>query len=231
MKINLILADDHPALIAGVKYELSRIHTLCVAATAHDSTELVDVLSRVSCDILITDFSMPGGDYGDGMAMLSFLRRRHPELKIIVFMTIDNFAIAAQMRRIGIQSVLNKAKDVGYLITAIHAVHAGAHYYSPTLQETPVSSDSNDAFNNRIPTLSTRELEVIRLLLSGLTVSKIATQLSRTKQTVSAQKRSAMRKLGIELDSELFRFAFEIGLPKEGMLPVNSVMLAPEIGY
>ncbi|MCC8397573.1 response regulator transcription factor [Paraburkholderia sp. MMS20-SJTR3] len=218
MKINLILADDHPALIAGVKYELSRIHTLNVAATAHDSTALVDVLSRVSCDILITDFAMPGGDYGDGMAMLSFLRRRHPDLKIIVFMTIDNFAIADKMRRIGIQSVLNKAKDVGYLITAIHAVHAGANYYSPTLQESPSSGDPADTSSKRIPGLSSRELEVIRLLLSGLTVSKIATQLSRTKQTVSAQKRSAMRKLGIESDSDLYRFAFETGLPADGAL-------------
>jgi two-component system, NarL family, captular synthesis response regulator RcsB len=95
MRINLILADDHPALIAGVKHELSRIHTLNVVGTARDSTELVDLLSWVPCDILVTDYSMPGGEYGDGMAMLSFLRRRHPDLKIVVFTTIDNMAIAA----------------------------------------------------------------------------------------------------------------------------------------
>jgi two-component system, NarL family, captular synthesis response regulator RcsB len=216
MKINLILADDHPVLIAGVKHALAGIHTLNIAATANNSTELVDALARVPCDILITDFSMPGGDYGDGMAMLSFLRRRYPDLKIIVFMAIDHFAIATQMRSIGVQSVLNKAKDVGYLITAIHAVHAGARYYLPTLRESQSGRDPADTFSNRIPRLSNREMEVIRLLLSGVTISKIATQLNRTKQTVSAQKRSAMRKLGIELDSELFRFAFEVGFSENG---------------
>lgn len=212
MKINLILADDHPALIAGVKHELSRIHTLNVVGTARDSTEIVDLLLRFPCEILVTDFAMPGGEYGDGMAMLSFLRRRHPDLKIIVFTTIDNFAIAAEMRKIGVHAVLNKSKDVGYLITAIHAVHAGATYYSPTLHEPSGSGGPTQVLNSRIPHLSRREAEVVRLYVSGVTVNEIAAQLNRTKQTVSAQKRTAMRKLGIERDAGLFRFAYEIGL-------------------
>jgi len=212
MRINLILADDHPALIAGVKFELSRIHTLNVAGTAQDSTQIVDLLARTPCDILITDFAMPGGEYGDGMTMLSFLRRRYPDLKIIVFTTIDNFAIASEMRKIGIHSVLNKSKDVGYLITAIHAVHAGATYYFPTSQMPPGSGGPTQVLGARIPHLTSREAEVIRLFVSGTTINEIAARLNRTKQTVSAQKRAAMRKLGVERDAELFRFAYEIGL-------------------
>jgi two-component system capsular synthesis response regulator RcsB len=211
MRINLILADDHPALIAGVKHELSRIHTLNVVGTARDSTELVDLLSWVPCDILVTDYSMPGGEYGDGMAMLSFLRRRHPDLKIVVFTTIDNMAIAAEMRKIGIHSVLNKAKDIGRLITAIHAVHAGAIYFSPTTREHDEVASPAQFSSKSVSALSSREAEVVRLYVSGVTITEIAAQLNRTKQTVSAQKRTAMRKLGIERDAELFRFAYEIG--------------------
>ncbi|MGF6702539.1 two-component system capsular synthesis response regulator RcsB [Paraburkholderia sp. MM5496-R1] len=209
MKIKLILADDHPALITGVKYELSRVHTLSVLGTAQDSTEIVNFLSNVECDILITDYSMPRGEYGDGMAMLSFLKRRYPDLKIIVFTTIDNFAIASKMRKIGIQSVLNKSKDVDYLITAIHAVHAGATYFSPTSREQPGRVGPTQAIPPR--NLSGREAEVVRLYVSGVTINEIAAQLNRTKQTVSAQKRAAMRKLGIERDADLFRFAYESG--------------------
>ncbi|WP_322013505.1 response regulator transcription factor [Paraburkholderia sp. J12] len=212
MKINLIIADDHPALIAGLKYELSRIHTLCVLDTAHNSTEIVDLLSRVPCDILITDFAMPGGEYGDGISMLSFLRRRHPDVKIIVFTSIDNFAIAAEMRKMGINSVLNKSKDIGYLITAIHAVHAGATFYAPTLNDAFGEGGPMQVLNNRIPHLSSREAEVVRLYVSGITITEIAARLNRTKQTVSAQKQNAMRKLGVSRDTELFRFAHEIGL-------------------
>jgi two-component system, NarL family, captular synthesis response regulator RcsB len=212
MKINLILADDHPAIIAGLKFELSRVHTFNIVGTAHDSTTLVNLLSKVPCDILITDFAMPGGQYGDGITMLSFLKRRYPSLKIIVFTTIDNFAIAAELRKIGIDSTLNKSKDPGYLISAIHVVHAGATYYSPTLQDGPGLGGPTHTLNEGSPRLSSREAEVVRLYLSGITVNEIAAQLNRTKQTVSAQKRSAMRKLGVARDAELFRFAHEIGL-------------------
>ncbi|MBC8726687.1 response regulator transcription factor, partial [Paraburkholderia sp. 31.1] len=149
------------------------------------------------------------GEYGDGMAMLSFLKRRYPDLKIIVFTTIDNFAIASKMGKIGIQSVLNKSKDVDYLITAIHAVHAGATYFSPTSREQPGRVGPTQAIPPR--NLSGREAEVVRLYVSGVTINEIAAQLNRTKQTVSAQKRAAMRKLGIERDADLFRFAYESG--------------------
>ncbi|MFL9966525.1 response regulator transcription factor [Paraburkholderia sediminicola] len=224
MRINLILADDHPVLIAGVKHELSLVHTLNVVGTARDSTEIVDFLSRVPCDILITDYAMPGGEYGDGMAMLSFLRRRHPDIKIVVFTTIDNMAIAAEMRRIGIHSVLNKTKDIGHLITAIHAVHAGATYFSPSMSRHVEAGKPMQFLTKCLSDLSSRETEVVRLYVAGTTINEIAAQLNRTKQTVSAQKKAAMRKLGIERDADLFRFAFESGFADS----VNQVESTPE---
>jgi len=72
MKINLIIADDHPVLISGIQHELSSIHTLQVVGTANNSTEIMELLAKEQCDILITDYVMPGGEFGDGMTMLSF---------------------------------------------------------------------------------------------------------------------------------------------------------------
>jgi two-component system capsular synthesis response regulator RcsB len=60
--------------------------------------------------------------------------------------------------------------------------------------------------------LTKREFEVVRLFASGLSINEIASQLHRTKQTISSQKASAMRKLGITRDADLFRYAFESGL-------------------
>ncbi|VTR32784.1 Capsular synthesis regulator component B [Serratia fonticola] len=64
--------------------------------------------------------------------------------------------------------------------------------------------------------LTRREAEVIRLYVSGMSVNDIASQLKRTKQTISSQKTSAMRKLQISRDADLFRFAFETGLTSVG---------------
>lgn len=209
MKINIVLADDHPALIAGIKYELSAIRTLDVVGAARNSTEIVDVLSRISCDILVTDYAMPGGAYGDGIVLLAFLRRRYPDLKIIVFTMIDNPALTLEMSKLGIGSVLNKIDDVGHLISAIHTVYAGATYVPPNSAAQNVCAKDGRGDHEPNRQLSKREIEVVRLYVSGQSINEIAAQLHRSKQTVSSQKMSAMRKLGIKRDADLFRLVYE----------------------
>ncbi|MFU5484797.1 response regulator [Pseudomonas aeruginosa] len=216
MKISIIIADDHPTLIAGVAHELSSIRTLDIVGKARNSTEIIELLSKLACDILITDYVMPGGSAGDGMAMLSFLRRRYPDLKIIVFTTIENPAIVSEILKLGVGSVLNKVDDIGHLISAVHAVYAGATYVSPRFRSAGKEQLGGLSSSTETPRLTRREAEVIRLYVSGLSVNGIASQLKRTKQTVSSQKASAMRKLGISKDAELFRFAYENGLDITG---------------
>jgi two-component system, NarL family, captular synthesis response regulator RcsB len=212
MKINLVLADDHPVLIEGIKYALANINTLQVTGTARNSSEIVERLAEVPCDVLVTDYAMPGGTHGDGMALLSFLRRHYPRLPVIVFTTIENRAMVKEMSRMGIRSVLNKAGDVGQLVSAIHAVYAGATYFPPATKTLDFQMRDGRIGDGQGRDLTRREAEVLRLYVSGLSIREIAGKLHRTKQTVSAQKMGAMRKLGIERDADLYRFAHETGL-------------------
>ncbi|KWF93726.1 LuxR family transcriptional regulator [Burkholderia diffusa] len=211
VKINVVLADDHPVLLLGIKHELSGVSTLNVAGTASNSTELIDLLGRTPIDVLVTDYAMPGGEYGDGMQLVSFLRRRFPDLKIIVFTAIANPALAAELLKFGVRSVLSKVDDIGHLISAIHAVQTGARYVSPALEAMQLAT-SAPAQACTSPELTKREAEVIRLYVSGMSIDEIAAQLHRTKQTVSAQKKNAMRKLGVKRDAQLFLYAYETGL-------------------
>ncbi len=209
MKIDIIIADDHPTLITGIAHELSTVRTLNIVGSAKNSTEIIELLLNVHCDILITDYVMPGGSAGDGMAMLSFLRRRYPDIKIIVFTSMENAAIVSEILKLGVGSVLNKADDIGHLISAVHAVYAGATYLSPQFKSAINDIGKQSSSRSTGLALTRRETEVIRLYVSGLSVNDIAHQLKRTKQTVSSQKASAMRKLGLTRDADLFRFAFE----------------------
>ncbi|MFH5255805.1 response regulator [Burkholderia semiarida] len=212
MKIRLIIADDHPVLLLGVQHTLSDIPTISVVGLAQNSTELVELLERTPCNVLLTDYAMPGGEYGDGLSMLAFLRRRFPLLKIIVLTAGVSSGIVAELAKLGIQSVLNKVDDIGHLISAIHTVFAGAPYYSPGAQNTePTAPSVYTPTASHGAKLTKREAEVIRLYVSGMSINEIASQMRRTKQTVSAQKQKAMRKLGIERDADLFRVAFEMG--------------------
>ncbi|ARL88993.1 response regulator transcription factor [Burkholderia pseudomallei] len=225
MKIDLIVADDHPALIAGIEHALSKSSAISVAGTASNSTELVDLLARERCDILITDYAMPGGSHGDGLGLLSFLRRHYPDLKIIVFTAIDNPALIASMARLGVRAVVNKMDHIDNLIASIQAVYAGATYYIPAGVDAFVSSrPAGDEHTPEIERqLSARELEIVRLYVSGLSVNEIAAYLHRSKQAVSTQKMNAMRKLGIERDAGLFRYAYETGLMAAGVPSASPV--------
>ena len=220
MKIKLILADDHPAVIAGLQYTLSPIYTLDMIGVARNSGEINEILAHSPCDILVTDYSMPGGEFGDGLAMLSFLRRRYPDLKVIVVTVISNAILIGEMKRMGISAVLDKGGDIGHLISAIHAVHSGASYFPASPVATSLSAAAVDQKSSPPShNLTKRETEVLRLYLNGLSINEIATRLHRTKQTVSAQKINAMRKLGAKSEAELFSFVHEVGLASNARQP------------
>jgi two-component system capsular synthesis response regulator RcsB len=210
MKINVILADDHPTLIAGVRHELGNIQTIQIAGTAENSTQIVELLESAPCDVLVTDYAMPGGKYGDGMGLLTFLRRRYPTVKIIVFTASLNAATVREMKKLGVKSVLGKIDDPAHLISAIHAVYSGAAYYSPSALADELQAYDGRAVGETKKELSVRESEVMRLYSDGKTINEIAEQLHRSKQTVSSQKNAAMRKLGVERDADLFKFVFEM---------------------
>lgn len=208
-RIRVVYADDHPVLVAGIQHVLSGAPTIQLVGTARNSTEVVELLSATACDVLVTDYAMPGGKHGDGLAFLSYLQRHFPGVRIVVFTGIESPAMTQSMVDAGIRSVVSKAADMGHLLLAIHTVYAGATYFHPPL--VPDNRSGRPSASLQRP-LTRREVEVVRLYASGLSIGEIATQLQRTKQTISSQKSTAMSKLGFERDADLFRYAFETGL-------------------
>ncbi|MFU5483911.1 response regulator [Pseudomonas aeruginosa] len=214
MKIRLLLADDHPALLSGLLHELKAIPTFEIVGTAHNSDALLDLLQAHDCDVLVTDYVMPGGKHGDGISLLSYIKRTYPRLKVVVFTTIENQALVQELAKLGVNAALGKTQHTNQLISAIHAVNAGSNYFPSDNLVTGQSGISQNPAANLA--LTKREFEVVRLFASGLSINEIADQLCRTKQTISTQKASAMRKLGITRDADLFRYAFESGMVSSG---------------
>ena len=221
MEINVVLADDHPALVAGVKYALDSIQTIKVTGTAQNSTEIVKLLDTVACDVLVADYAMPEGVYGDGITLFSYLRRRYPDVKIVVFSSVDNPAIVRELVRLGVHSYINKSDNIDQLISAIHAVYANAVYFPGEDMRQMLPTKTATGKTTERTELSKREVEVIRLYVSGMSIGEIAKKLNRSKQTISSQKVTAMRKLGIVRDAELFRYAWETGLGGVGGNPAS----------
>jgi len=197
--MRLLLADDHPTILAGIDALLRGVPRVQVVGMAGDGDQLIDLLGRTACDAVVTDYAMPGSQRGDGLTLLGFLRRRYPGVKLILHTMQDSPAILLQARRLGIRQMVSKADSSGHLAAALQAAMVGGEYFSPAIHERLATADRPSG------PLTPREQEVVRLFVSGMNINAIATQLHRSKQTISTQKNSAMRKLGVNHDAGLVR--------------------------
>lgn len=213
LPLQVILADDHPIFLIGLKVVIEQGERAKVVAQASSPDALLHLLRTHHCDLLVTDFMMPVGDQSDGLRLLERIRRDHPVLPIIVVTMLNNAGLFRAMLALGIRGLLSKGSVAAELPAAIDSVVSGNTFVADSVKRTMLAAGDYGSDTLVAPEdLSPRELEVIRLLAAGHSVGAIAAQLSRSKQTVSAQKVSAMRKLGLANDAALFIYLQEHGL-------------------
>lgn len=210
--LRIVLSDDHPVVRAGVRALLDAAggRAWTVAAEAANADELLDLLATAPLpDLLITDFSMPGSRAGDGLTLLGLIRRRYPQLPVIVLTMIGNVPMLRSIADTGVAGLLDKAAAAAELGQAVRTVAQGQRYIGQALGGL-VDAAATPARGG--PALSPREAEVLRLFVAGNSVSQIAAQLHRSKQTISRQKTDAMGKLGLRNDREIYEYARNEGL-------------------
>ena len=211
MSFKIILADDHPLILTGIRSLIDQITPHCeVIAEAYQVSDLLNLLQQHHCDLLITDFSMPGDTRSDGMVMIQQLRRDYPNLPIIVLTQIQNSAILQSLIQAGVKGLILKKSVINELADAIRQILLGHRYIGPTVQMLLASAGISGQGNNN--PLTPKESEVVRLLASGMSVTQVADYLHRSVKTISTQKKSAMVRLGLQSDSALFLYARENGL-------------------
>ncbi|WP_429036795.1 response regulator [Aeromonas veronii] len=211
MSFKIILADDHPLILTGIRSLIDQITPHCeVIAEAYQVSDLLNLLQQHHCDLLITDFSMPGDTRSDGLVMIQQLRRDYPNLPIIVLTQIQNSAILQSLIQAGVKGLILKKSVINELADAIRQILLGHRYIGPTVQMLLASAGISGQGNNN--PLTPKESEVVRLLASGMSVTQVANYLHRSVKTISTQKKSAMVRLGLQSDSALFLYARENGL-------------------
>jgi len=210
--IRIIVADDHPIVRSGIRSVLEGAHGIYVVAEAGCPDSLIAALENTSgCDLIVTDLNMPGTQVVDGMPLLHLLRRRWPRLPVMVLTLMDNLGVLQLAMAAGARGMMLKTDALVDLPTAVRQIAAGETYISASLREKWRAADEVAAGVPRTP-LSPRESEVLRLFVRGMTVSEIAQYLHRSIKTVSRQKMSAMAKLRLTSDIEVYEYAREQGL-------------------
>src|SRR5258708_2918621 len=127
-RIKVIIADDHPVILFGAAQALLKFPEIEVIGQARQSTELIQLLQKSPCDVVVSDLAMPGGQYGDGMPSLGYIGRQFPTVRIVVLTMLENPALLKRLREVGVTAVINKSDDLSHIGLAIVHVMRGQIY-------------------------------------------------------------------------------------------------------
>ncbi len=212
-KLRIVIADDHPLILMGIRELLSQDLNLLVEATANTPSELVQLLEKSPPDVVITDYSMPGDDqYNDGIRLITYLRRHFPDVKLVVLTMISNPMIISSLYDAGVQAVVLKQDDLSEVLIALKQLRQRVNYYPQGFRQDALKTRLESSIQERLASLSPREFEVVRLFVCGASISDIAVQLNRSIKTISTQKTAAMRKLDVHSSQDLIAFSMKHNL-------------------
>jgi len=219
--VRVIIADDHPLVLLAIENLLSGLPNLKIVGRAADSTELFFEADSVECDLVVMDLHMPGGACHDGFDMVWRFRKRYPKVVLVVLtMEIDAGSLQ-QVISLGVDAVVSKRDRIDLIHVAIVTALAHERYIGPAVRALIAEATVARRFEFVRELLSPRELEVLTHYASGIGVSEIAARLGRSVKTISAQKCTAMRKLALQSDAELFRFAVDHGVLPNDFQPIR----------
>lgn len=213
-KIRLLLVDDHPIVLDGLKSHLSTHSDLAVVGEATDGEQALRAARRLSPDVVLLDISMPRLN---GLEFMERLRLELPATRIIVLTMHDNPEYIRRMVRLGARGYLLKDTSPAELIRAIKAVHAGEVYFSSVVSRVVVETAVEGGFQSEEPRahrLTQREDEVLALIAEGLSNKEIAVRLRLGVRTIETHRERIMRKLNLHSVAGLTRYAIARGLVK-----------------
>lgn len=208
-QIRVLIVDDHPVAGAGIRHTLASSSTVYVCEYARGVTDLQRALESGSYDALICDPFVWGDRRVDDASFWPEVLRRYPEMGVVVLTGLENAGVLHALLSQGLACFVSKFDELDHLAPAILSACARGRYLSPRMSAVAdVIGHSKEGLN----TLSARELEVLVLFLSGLSINEIARRLDRSKKTISTHKINATMKLGLARDIELLRYGLETGL-------------------
>jgi DNA-binding NarL/FixJ family response regulator len=183
----IVVADDHPAMLAAVSEMLDR-HGFDVVGRAADGQQAVALIEATKPKVALVDMRMPRFS---GIEVAIQAASVSPETSIIFYTAFGDRALLSEALDVGARGFVLKEAPLSDLVRAVERVVAGEAYVDPVLAGFLVSGDLAD----RLPALTQREREVLRLLADGLANEEIGKRLHISAETVRTHVRKAMTKL------------------------------------
>lgn len=207
--IDVVIVDDHKLFAQGLANILAEDKELNVKAIFNDGRSLIDYLKNNSAHIALIDLNMP---QFDGKSTLLQLKSNDIKTKRIVLSMYAEDTLLKECIEIGIDAYLMKDVEPDGLIQTIKEVYNGTYQFDESsVSKANINYSFKDDFINKYK-LSKRELEIVNLIVGGLTNAKIAEKLFLSTFTVDTHRKNILQKLEVKNTAELVKMAFEQGI-------------------
>jgi DNA-binding NarL/FixJ family response regulator len=204
--MRILIADDHPLMLAGVRSVLEAAEGFEVVAEARSGSEVLPLIGRTAPDLALLDLRLPGID---GLACLNRIAARHPETRVVVLSVSSDPEVIQAAFAHGACGYLVKSIDLANVVSAIRQALNGTAYHAVGL---PALTEENAA---KAADLTDRELTILKAVARGLSNGKIGKELWVTEQTIKFHLTNIYRKLRVANRTEAARWAFAHGLLSE----------------
>lgn len=206
---NIIIADDHAVVRQGVRQILAAEPDMQVVGEARNFGETLEAVRDLEWDVLILDYFMPGGN---GLQVLKQIQKSHPKRPVLILSMHPEEAIAVSALRAGAAGYICKDSAAEELPVAIRKAVSGGKYVSTSLAEQLALELGEGSEGLPHESLSDREYRVMWMIASGKSIAHIAKELALSPNTVSTYRLRILKKLKVDNNADLVRYAVRHGL-------------------
>lgn len=206
-QVNLVIVDDHPLIIQGLKALLSSHEQLNVLASFTAGGEVIAFLQGQEVDVVILDISLPDCN---GMDICREIKTMAPATRVIALTNHNERSLIMQMLQNGANGYLLKNASSEELLSSIAQVMNGQLSFSTGIEE--IITQPAVYEQGSVPKLTRRELEVLKLIAAGETSAVIADQLCVSPLTIEMHRRNLLQKFKAKNVAVLIRMSFQLGL-------------------
>jgi DNA-binding NarL/FixJ family response regulator len=211
-KTTVLLADDHAVVRQGVRAVLEATSEFAVVGEVADGLQVPDVVERLRPKVLVLDLMMPGLN---GLEITRQVRHRCPQTRVVILSMHADEAYVVEALRNGAAGYVLKEASTTEVAQAVREVAAGRRYLSQPLSERAIevyAEKAQAAPLDLYETLTTREREVLQLAAEGHSSTEMAARLGISPRTADTHRANLMRKLGLQSQTELVRYALRRGI-------------------
>lgn len=215
MKTRLLIIDDHQLVLDGLAAIVKDLDNVELIGTASNGKEGLTLIDALKPDVVMSDIDMPTMN---GIQLATILKKEYPAVKLMILTMHNEPSLIRKLMEIGADGYLLKNTDRSELISGILKMTKGETFFpslDPNLSSSNKSSHlpfSQEAETVILSRLTSREIEILRVIAEGYSNKEIGDQLFISHRTVDTHRTNLMKKLEVHNIAGLVKFAIKNGL-------------------